>query len=100
MEEQNRSQRQPYPPNLQHGHPAMADQEAHAPEQQHAPNRGPADEKYAHFVHPWPGRSISRETQFGAHGGNGDREQASETEDLQTPDLRARVARSLRERWH
>jgi hypothetical protein len=71
----------------------MADQEAHAPEQQQAPYRRPANEEYAHFVHPRPGRGISRETQFGTHGGNGDREQASETEDLQRLDLRARVAR-------
>lgn len=71
----------------------MADQEAHAPEQQQAPNRGPANEKDAHAVHPWPALRISRETQFGTHSGNGDREQASETEDLQGLDLPARVAR-------
>lgn len=93
MEEQNRRQRQPYPPNFQHGHLAMADQEAHTPEQQQAPYRGPANEKDAHAVHPWPGRRISRETQFRAHGGNGGREQASEIEDVTGLDLRARVAR-------
>lgn len=61
----------------------MADQEAHAPEQQKGPGRGPANPPNAHAVYSWPGRRIRRETQFGAHSGNGGREQASEIEALQ-----------------